>query len=164
MPMHDFPRIKKDDLVAEFPGVFDTASYTDVGVGWLGLVRDFVNEALQHDPSLTVHEIKEKWGGMRIWCDTEVTAARLAKGKAEFKSSITCEVCGAPGFVRRPPPDRMAWWRCLCDEHASPDQRSWGTRPQGPMYGYMQTRNGQWYRYDEATDSMVPSEPPAQWR
>lgn len=164
MPMHDFPRIKLDDLRADYPGAFDTARYVDVGIGWLGLVRAFVAEAIPHDPSLTVHEIKEKWGCMRIWSDTEIVAARLAKAKAEIKSSMTCEVCGAAGYVRRPPPDRMAWWRCLCDEHASEEQRSWGARHQGPMYGYMQTRDGQWYRYDETTDSMLPSEPPERFR
>src|SRR6218665_3577899 len=146
MPMHDFARIKLDDLVEEFPGVFETASYTDVGIGWLPLIRDFGEGALPQDPSLAVHEIKEKWGTMRVWCDTPVVAARLEKGKAEIKSGMTCEACGAEGFVRRPPPDRMAWWRCLCDEHASEDQQSWGTRNAGPMYGMMQIK-AQWYRY-----------------
>lgn len=158
----DFPRIKKDDLVDEFPGVFDAASYTDVGVGWLDLVRAFVIEALPHDPSLCVHELKEKWATLRIWCDTDVLEARLAKGKAEIKSGSVCEVCGAAGYVRRPPPDRMAWWRCLCDEHSSEDQRSWGTRRR-PMDGTMQC-DGQWYQYDPDLDEMVPSEPPEGFR
>ncbi|MFT4163370.1 hypothetical protein [Shinella sp.] len=164
MPMHDFPRIKKDDLADEFPGVFDSARYVDVGIGWLGLVRDFVAEALPHDPSLCIHEMKEKWGSLRIWCDTDIQEARLAKAKAEIKSSMTCEVCGAAGYVRRPPPDRFAWWRCLCDEHSSEDQRSWGARPLGPMYGYMRTCDGQWYRYDPDDDKMLPSQPPEGWR
>ncbi|AVA21955.1 hypothetical protein NXC24_CH02318 [Rhizobium sp. NXC24] len=161
--MDDFPRIKSDDLVADFPGVFDSARYVDVGIGWLPLVRDFVREALPHDPQLVVHELKEKFGSLRIWCDTEVLPSRLAKAKAEFKSSLTCEVCGSEGFVRRPPADRFAWWRCLCDEHASEDQRSWPRRDVGRMTGMMQTRDGQWYRYDRDADKMVPSEPPEGW-
>lgn len=163
--MHDsdFPRIKHDDLVADYPGVFDSARYVDVGIGWLGLVRDFVNEALPHDPSLEVLEIKEKWGSMRIWADTDVVAARLAKGKAESKSGHVCEVCGEPGYVRRPPPGRYAWWRCLCDEHASPDQRSWPRRDIGALIGTMQV-GGQWYRYDHDTDSMVPIPTPERFR
>jgi hypothetical protein len=160
--LHDFPRIKKDDLVAEFPGVFDTATYVDVGIGWLGLVRAFVLEALPHDPALCVHELKEKWASLRIWCNTDVLGARLAKGKAEIKSGYACEVCGAAGFVRRPPPDRMAWWRCLCDDHASEDQRSWGERHR-ESDGTMQV-GGNWYRYNDVTDSMVPSEPPERFR
>lgn len=156
---HDFPRIQKADLVADHSGVFDAAKYVDVGVGWLPLVRDFVAEALPHDPSLSVFELKEKWGGLRIWCDTPVLAARLAKGKAEIKSSLVCEVCGEPGYVRRPPPGRNAWWRCRCDEHASPDQRSWPRREFGALSGMMQVR-GQWYRYDEASDSIVETAAP----
>lgn len=158
--MHDeFPRIKKDDLIADHPGVFDAALYVDVGIGWLPLVRDFVIEALPHDPSLEVLEIKEKFGSMRLWTDTPVLAARLAKGKAEVKSASTCEVCGAPGFIRRPPPNRMAWWRCRCDEHASEDQRSWPRREHGALSGMMQIR-GTWYRYDETTDAMLETDAP----
>lgn len=161
--IEDFPRIKLDDLVGDYPHVFATARYVGVGVGWLPLIREFVETALPHDPSMTVHEIKEKWGCMRIWSDTDVLPARLAKGKAEFKSSMTCEVCGGEGFVRRPPPGRWSWWRCLCDEHASEDQRSWPRREPGKMTGMMQTRDGQWYRYDSEKDEMVPSDPPEGW-
>lgn len=162
--MHDdFPRIKLEDLQAEYPGVFAGARWVDVGTGWLPLIRSFVAEALPHDPSLTVHECKEKWGTLRIWCDTDVLPARLAKSKAEMKSGYTCEVCGAEGFVRRPPPGKWSWWRCLCDEHASPDQRSWPRPKERPMGGMMQTRDRQWYRYDRDADEMVPSEPPEGW-
>ncbi|WP_117191000.1 hypothetical protein [Rhizobium terrae] len=162
--MHDpdFPRIKLDDLVADYPGVFDSARYVDVGIGWLGLVRDFVAEALPHDPALVVHEIKEKWGTMRVWCDTDVLAARLAKGKAEAKSGMTCEVCGAEGWLRRPPPGRMAWWRTLCQEHASPDQAAWGQQARWTA-GTMQV-SGQWYRYDLETDTMIEIETPERFR
>lgn len=163
--MHDadFPRIKLDDLQSDFPGVFDAARYVDVGIGWLDLVRDFVTEALPHDPSLEVLELKEKWGGLRIWCDTPVLEARLAKGKAEIKSGLTCEVCGDEGYVRRPPPGRMAWWRCRCYTHSSLDQKSWGARREGPMYGTLQAE-GKWWRYDEATDSMIETEAPERFR
>lgn len=158
----DFPRIKKDDLVADFPGVFDSAKYVDVGTGWLPLVSDFVAEALPHDPSLTVLEMKEKFGTLRIWCDTPVLEARLAKGKAEAKSAITCEVCGAEGWLRRPPPGRWAWWRTLCPEHASPDQAEWGQQTRWSA-GTMQYQ-GQWYAYDRATDSMIEIETPERFR
>lgn len=161
--MDDFPRIKLESLQAEFPGVFDSARWVDVGIGWLPLVRAFVTEALLHDPSLSVHELKEKWGCMRIWCDTDVLEAVLAKAKAEFKSGHVCEVCGDEGYVRRPPPGKWAWWRCRCYTHSSLDQKSWPPPPQRPMAGMMQTRAGQWYRYDRKRDEMVPSDPPDGW-
>ncbi|MDK4723104.1 hypothetical protein PH552_27500 [Rhizobium sp. CNPSo 3968] len=162
--MHDdYPRTKLADLQADYPGVFDSARYVDVGIGWLPLISEFVTAALRHDPSLAVFEVKEKFGGMRIWCDTEVIEARLAMGKAQIKSELTCEACGEEGFVRRPPPGRWAWWKCLCDEHASEDQRSWPRSPSGRMGGMMQVRGGDWYRYDSAADEMVPSDPPEGW-
>lgn len=161
--MFEIPRLKLDDLKSDFPGVFDSAKYVDVGIGWLPIIREFVEAALPLDPSLEILELKEKWGQLRIWSDTDVHEARIAKAKAQIKSGYVCDVCGNPGFIRKPPHDRHAWWRCLCDEHASPDQRSWGTRPQGPMYGYARL-DGQWYRYDADADLMMPSEPPADWR
>jgi hypothetical protein len=89
----EIPRIKLDDQRSDFPGVFDSARYVDVdvdvGIGWLGLVCGFVAEALPHDPSLCIHGMKEKWGAVRIWADTDVLGARLAKGKAEAKSAYT---------------------------------------------------------------------------
>jgi hypothetical protein len=160
--MRDFPRIQLEDLQAEYPGVFASARWVDVGVGWLPLIRNFVSEALPHDQSLTVHEIKEKFGAMRVWCDSDVLNVRLGKSKAEVKSGMTCEVCGAAGYIRRPPPDRYSWWRCLCDQHASEDQRSWPRRDPGKMSGMMQFR-GQWYRYDPEIDVMIPSDPPEGW-
>jgi hypothetical protein len=158
----DFPRIKLDDLREDFPGVFDDARYVDVGIGWLPLVTAFVTEALPHDPSLVVREIKEKWGCMRIWCDTDVVEARLAKGKADAKSGMTCEVCGAEGWLRRPPPGKWAWWRTLCSEHASPDQAAWGQQT-GWTTATMQC-DGQWYEYDRENDAMVPIETPERFR
>lgn len=80
-----------------------------------------------------------------------------------MKSGYTCEVCGAEGFVRRPPPGKWSWWRCLCDEHASEDQRSWPRPKESRMGGMMQTRDRQRYRYDRDLDEMVPSEPPEGW-
>lgn len=42
----DFPRIKLDDVQHDQPGVFDSARYVDVG--WLPLIREFVEAALKH--------------------------------------------------------------------------------------------------------------------
>lgn len=59
--MPDIPRIKRDDLVSDYPGVFETARHVGVGIGWLGLIRTFVEEALPRDPALCILEVKGKW-------------------------------------------------------------------------------------------------------
>ncbi len=161
--MLEFPRLKLDDMQADFPGVFDGARYVDVGIGWLPIIREFIETALPLDPSLGIMDMKQKWAALRIWSDTPVVGARLAKAKAEIKSAFVCEACGAEGYVRRPPPGRYAWWQCLCDEHASEGQRSWGVQPQRPYAGYAQV-SGQWYRYDRPSDEMIPTKTPEIWR
>lgn len=62
---------------------------------------------------VVVHQIKEKFGGLRFYYgggdDTIDGMVRMAEAIA----GITCETCGAPGKSRS-----GGWIRTLCDEHA----------------------------------------------
>lgn len=78
--MHDdFPRIKLEDLQAEYPGVFAGARWVDVGTGWLPLIRSFVAEALPHDPSLTVHVRKN--GALSGFGETPMSCRRASPNR-----------------------------------------------------------------------------------
>lgn len=155
----EIPRIKLSDLQHDYPGVFESAQYVDVGIGWLPIIEEFLMTALPLDPQLAIHELKEKFGGLRIWCDSDVEGVRLAKAKAHLKSIHVCEVCGQPGSVRIPPAGNWAWWRCVCDEHVSDDQRSWPQPPARRLDDMTQVR-GAWYRYDRERDELLPCAPP----
>lgn len=157
----EIPRIKLSDLQQDYPGVFEAALHVDVGVGWLGIIRDFLMTALPLDPMLEILELKEKYGGLRIWCDSDIEVVRLAKAKAQLKSLHICEVCSQPGSVRIPPSGSRgcAWWRCVCDEHVSEDQLSWPQPPARRLNDMTQV-HGNWYRYDAQRDELLPCAPP----
>lgn len=60
----------------------------------------------------TIRQIKEKFGGLRIYMDVKKDSHREYIDFAESMSYHVCEVCGAPGVPRR-----TGWIKVLCDEH-----------------------------------------------
>lgn len=67
-----------------------------VGRGWWGLVQPLVK--LANAKNLEIFQIKEKFGGLRFYAarDEELEKAIRA---AEDDSLITCEECGARGYL-----------------------------------------------------------------
>lgn len=62
-------------------------------------------------------QVKEKFGTLRFYVRgvrSRSEAVRHYIEFAEYISSRTCEVCGAPGELRK-----GGWWRTLGDEHAT---------------------------------------------
>jgi len=58
-----------------------------------------------------VAQIKEKFGGLRVYLEGVVTDAAFDRVcKAEAESTRTCEKCGAPGKIAG-----KGWLKCLCD-------------------------------------------------
>lgn len=160
--MRDFPTIKLADLQADYPGVFDTARYVDVGIGWLPIVRDFIVMSQSIWPDLAIDELKEKFGSLRIHKAFPPEAVRdeiyFADGLAEMRSMYRCEVCGGAGFIRRPPDGQFAWLQCRCDEHATEDQRSW-PKPDFYQNPYVWVA-GIKCKYDPVSDTLEAINPP----
>lgn len=89
----------------------------DVGVGWLPLLSDLHDELSGLDPEYRLHQVKEKFGGLRVYYDIKagvVAEARSAVERAEGRAWQTCERCGRPGSIR----EITGWRRVACDEHA----------------------------------------------
>ncbi len=60
-----------------------------------------------------VLQVKEKFGGLRIYVNHANDAIRRRIETAEQESLHTCEVCGRRGKRRE-----NSWIKTLCDEHA----------------------------------------------
>lgn len=85
-----------------------------VGAGWERLVTQLVEDLFALGWDGTLLQIKEKFGGLRFYIgeSTDAIAARIAA--AEEESYRTCDLCGAPGVLRR---GRWLVVRCgECDE------------------------------------------------
>ena len=95
-----------------------------VNHGWKDLVNELHQKVLEIDPDVKVVQVKEKFGGLRYYYESDLSRRKEIDALVnvyESKSYRTCEVCGAPGELRN---DRL-WLHTLCDEHISGDKRVW---------------------------------------
>jgi hypothetical protein len=94
--------------------VTDYAS--DVGPGWLGLLRGLHIELITIDPGYETVQVKEKFGCLRVYANVSdpgcQEAVWAALGRYEALSAAVCENCGQPGECRSDPPG--AWIKTLC--------------------------------------------------
>jgi len=81
----------------------------ECGDGWFQLIWD-LSEKLEAEGIVAV-QVKEKFGSLRFYTDTDTDAAYAAIEEASEKSSKTCELCGAPGEISY----RGYWLKALCE-------------------------------------------------
>ena len=95
-----------------------------VGDGWLAILDEMAVEIEQTCARTgsklpTVLLIKEKFGTLRVYIDGGDEGVDAIIARAEERSAVTCEDCGAPGSLRR-----KGFLRTLCDKHDIPSQRA----------------------------------------
>jgi hypothetical protein len=84
----------------------------EVGAGWNMIVQELIAELFDLGWDSKLHQIKEKFGGLRFYIGVGSDAIHDAIQAAEDWSYRTCEVTGEPGELR----DDLGWMRVLCDE------------------------------------------------
>lgn len=60
-----------------------------------------------------IRQVKEKFGTLRFYMDTNLKQFRHYVEFAEAMSGVTCEECGNPGTYR----NDTGWIHVMCDEH-----------------------------------------------
>jgi hypothetical protein len=97
--------------------------------GWYPLLIETDQKLAALDPAYQVHQVKEKFGGLRYYFQFVTAGADHRAGSAiesavERLSYTICELCGQPGQCRD-----GGWLQTLCDEHANgrPTAKGWGT-------------------------------------
>lgn len=84
-----------------------------VGAGWRPLLDELHENLLEIYPEYEVGDLKEKFGGLRVYIDVAQSEAHALVAHYEARSRVTCEACGQPGELR----SLGAWLVTLCDEH-----------------------------------------------
>lgn len=74
-------------------------------------------------PQVVVTQIKEKFGGLRFYYDGGDEHVSGMVRMAESWADHTCEMCGAPGKLRR-----GGWLTTLCDEHSLERDKEYESR------------------------------------
>lgn len=85
-----------------------------VGSGWAPLIKEVFSFIEENKIHSKVIQVKEKWGGLRIY--TDVMHMELDKKiiEIEERSLSICEVCGEQGTLRG-----GSWYRTLCAAHSN---------------------------------------------
>lgn len=80
--------------------------------GWRSIVEDFMDTLIGTD--YKVIQIKEKFGGLRIYINSPTKAEYVtdAYAKAVELASQTCAICGKPGKLYA-----KGWMNVYCEEH-----------------------------------------------
>ena len=91
-----------------------TTGMMDIGEGWYQLMHDLLEELIKTDWDKDIHQVKEKFGGLRFYVGGASDEVHDIISRYEALSYETCEVCGEHGEVRK---DAFGWWKTLCDKH-----------------------------------------------
>lgn len=86
----------------------------DVGKGWRSILTNLHNGLEVVAPSYTVVQVKEKFGGLRVYLsyeDEDKAGVHDLIYLAEEQSLRTCEYCGNYGE-----PGGKGWVKTLCEE------------------------------------------------
>lgn len=91
--------------------------------GWYPIVVGLDRRLAELDPGYTLHQVKEKFGGLRYYFEPSesaspdtIAAMRAAVEEAEAVADHTCEECGVDDAVLR---DERMYWQTLCEECAA---------------------------------------------
>ena len=91
---------------------------TSVGKGWAPLVNRVFDKMETIRGNTKIIQVKEKYGGLRIYTDYSNKELDKVINDAEKESLTICKVCGEPGKIRG-----KSWYYTSCDEHASPGDK-----------------------------------------
>lgn len=97
-----------------YKGYTREGALVSVGAGWANLINIVFDKVQTYTPGIVIHQVKEKWGGLRIYCGPCPEDFDKFLMEIERKSFTVCEDCGKPGQLRG-----GGWYKTLCDEHAN---------------------------------------------
>ena len=82
-----------------------------VGKGWSKII-DMLYDELPIPDKMQVHQVKEKFGGLRFYVSGATKEEYAIITKAEHMSEETCEDCGKPATMKK----SGNWLMCLCND------------------------------------------------
>jgi ribosomal protein L37AE/L43A len=94
-----------------------------VGDGWDAIIFDLHEKLTAADPTFSYIQIKEKWGGLRVYLtDESKPAVKALLREAEQRARVTCESCGDAGTLHV---SARGWYRTLCPSCAAEHEQGY---------------------------------------
>ena len=101
---------------------YDYTQLDEFPKGWLKafgyqMLEEIREDCIEHDylDKLIVFQIKEKFGGLRVYVNFHIKELDELIDKAEQKSFSVCEKCGSEENVTTKPNRPYGWILTLCD-------------------------------------------------
>jgi len=95
-----------------------TTNFMEIDEGWYQLIHDLLEELIKTDWDKNIHQIKEKFGGLRFYIGAASQEVHDIINRYEELSYETCEVCGEKGELRKDTGWRGGlWYKTMCDKH-----------------------------------------------
>jgi hypothetical protein len=107
-----------DMTSTNYKGYTREMGLTSVGKGWAPLINRVFDKLETIKGSIKIVQVKEKWGGLRIYTDYSNKELDKVIYDAEHESLEVCEVCGQSGKLRG-----KSWYYTSCDEHVKPGDK-----------------------------------------
>lgn len=118
--------MKASEIILKYPNLFGEPPFNpmqtligfgfECDAGWHPILEELFQkiDKLQKEQELEIKvtQVKEKFGGLRVYVDGATDDVYKLINEAEDKASKTCEVCGQPGTLQRD-----GWWAVRCEEH-----------------------------------------------
>ena len=82
----------------------------ETGPGWDPILEELFSKL---SDSVRLFQVKEKFGGLRVYTEGATEEDGLHIKEAEKKASRTCDVCGEPGKTI----NDDGWLRTVCEYH-----------------------------------------------
>lgn len=124
-----------EKLFADFPRLFKGKDYGmqrnlmcfgfECDDGWFDLIYQLCQDIEvayaklpeekkldDYNDACIAFQVKEKFGGLRFYLDSEADGVYELTSTAETKSFTICEICGEPGK-----PSGRGWIKTLCEMH-----------------------------------------------
>jgi hypothetical protein len=99
-----------------YEGYDRATALQSVGSGWAALINEIFDFTESTKiKNVRIIQVKEKWGGLRIYTDFFNDTLDQKIREVEKRSFTVCEVSGMPGKLRK----CNGWYRTLSDEHGS---------------------------------------------
>lgn len=96
--------------------------------GWFDLIYSLskdleaeyqkLNITKENEEKYIVFQVKEKFGGLRFYMDSQTEEMSRLIEIAEDASFKICEICGEPGRPRKKGSNAYGWIKTVCETHA----------------------------------------------
>jgi len=87
------------------------SAYWEIEKGWEPIVEKAAAALKELDDSIELMQVKEKFGGLRMYTNSYSDEVDAILREAEEEASNTCEFCGATEQVSC----KGSWLKTLCD-------------------------------------------------